>query len=248
MSVYVLGAIVIGASCLLAALVLLLIHRGDQERRKENNDVNGLIFAIVGVLYAIVVGFVVTSQWQNVGNARDAAQQESNGLVRVYWAAEALPSAQRENIRSLCQQYATEVRDDEWPAMRKGQVPSPAGQVLLDRLSRAVHAGNVPDPQAGQLDDALNSVFTGRQERLNLSRQNLSGMMWFVLIAGGLFTVALGYLFGVGSRIAHLVMIVSLVGTMGLLLYASYQLQYPFGPATGLGPDGMVSALRVFSA
>jgi hypothetical protein len=233
-------------SCLASAGFLLLVRRGDQERRKENNDVNGLIFAIVGVLYAIVVGFVVTSQWQNVASARDAAQQEANGIVQVYWVAQALPADQRETVQNLCRQYAQEVREDEWPAMRHGRDPGTAGQVLLDRLSRNVHASSTPDAQAGQLNDALNNVFAGRQQRLNLARQNMSGMMWFVLIAGGMFTVALSCLFGVASRTAHLIMIMSLVATLGLLLYASYQLQYPFGPATDLGPDGMTSALRVF--
>ncbi len=249
MVVYLVGALWIGLACITSGLLLLAVRRGaDQGSRKDNNDVNGLIFAIVGVLYAIVVGFVVTSQWQNVSSARDAAQQEANGLVRLYWVADELPAGQRDDIRALCDRYAREVSDDEWPDIRRGEATSTAGQSILSRLSSTVHAPTTPDAQADRLTDALDEVFTGRQQRLNLSRQNLSGMMWFVMIAGGVFTVALSYLFGVDSRPAHLIMVVSLVGTIGLLLYASYQLQYPFGPATDLGPDAMASALRVFGA
>ncbi|MGA8117925.1 MAG: hypothetical protein WCA46_30185 [Actinocatenispora sp.] len=249
MTVYLQGALWIGLACLGSALLLLLLRRGaDQGHRKDMNDVNGLIFAIVGVLYAIVVGFVVTSQWQNVGSARDAGQREANGLVRVYWAAQQLPADQRASVQTLCRQYATVVRDQEWPAMRRADPAGPRGQALLDQLARTAHASGTPAAQVGSLDDALNTVYAGRQQRLDLAGQSLSGMMWFVMVAGGLFTVALTYLFGVAGRTAHLVMVVSLVGTIGLLLYASYQLQYPFGPATDLGPDGMVSALRLFGA
>lgn len=248
MSVYLYGALWIGLACLVSGGLLVLLHRsGSAASRQGNNDVNGLMFAIVGVLYAIVVGFVVTSQWENVGNARDAAAQEANGLVKVYWAAQVLPPAQRAEADSLCRQYAAVVRDKEWPAMSAHRTVGPQGQRLLTKLNRTIHAApDVPDTQAGQLNDAVDDVLQGRQQRLNLAHQSLSGMMWFVMVAGGVLTVALTYLFGVPGRLAHLVMVVALVGTLGLLLYASYQLQYPFGPATDLGPTGMRAALALF--
>ncbi|GAA3515296.1 bestrophin-like domain [Actinocatenispora rupis] len=248
MSVYLYGTLWIGAACAGAGLLLLLVYRaGDHERRERNNDVNGLVFAIVGVLYAIVVGFVVTSQWESVGNARDAAAQEANGLVQMYWAADALPAEQRTQVRADCLAYGRQVRDVEWPAMSAHETVPVQGQRILERLGRASRPpASASDSQSDQLRDALNTVFQNRQQRLALAHQNLSGMMWFVLFAGGLLTVALAYLFGVPGRIAHLIMVVSLVGTIGLLLYACFQLQYPFGPATDLGPTAMTSALRVF--
>jgi FtsH-binding integral membrane protein len=248
MSVYLYGALWIGLACLGAGILLVLVHHfGDVEKREKHNDVNGLMFAIVGVLYAIVVGFVVTSQWQNVSAAQDAAAQESNGLVRVYWAAEPLPAQQRDDIRSLCRRYATTVKNGEWPQMAAHETVTGNGQQLLDRLGRDVHTATAADDDPNnQLGDALNDVLQNRQQRLALAHQNLSGMMWLVMLAGGVMTAALAYLFGVPSRLAHLVMVVALVGTVGLLLYASFQLQFPFGPATALRPTGMEAALRLF--
>ncbi|GAA4205461.1 bestrophin-like domain [Actinocatenispora rupis] len=250
MSVYVHGALIIGGACVVAAVILLLVFRfGEHERRESNNDVNGLMFAIVGVLYAIVVGFVVTAQWENVGNARDAAAQEANGLVRLHWAAAALPADRAAQVRTLAQRYGTVVRDQEWPAMAAGRPVGPAGQRLLNQLAHAAQPpGDLGDTQAGDLSAGIGDVLQGRQQRLTLARQNLSGMMWFVLVAGGVLTVALAYLFGVPNRVAHLVMVVSLVGTVTLLLYACFQLQYPFGPATHLRPTDLTSALRLLSA
>jgi hypothetical protein len=250
MSVYLYGALWIALACLVAGVLLLVVHRfGHVERRTPHNDVNGLVFAIVGVLYAIVVGFVVTSQWENVGAARDAAAQEANGLVRVYWAAEALPADQRTEIRTLCRQYAHTVQVSEWPAMARHRDVGGDGQRDLDRLSELVHSSTAAsDDQSGQLGTALDDVLQNRQQRLALAHQNLSGMMWFVMVAGGILTTALTYLFGVPGRAAHLIMVFSLVGTVGLLLYASWQLQYPFGPATDLRPVGMVTALHLFAS
>lgn len=248
MAVYLYGALWIVLACLLAGVLLLLVFRfGDVERRAKHNDVNGLMFAIVGVLYAIVVGFVVTSQWQNVSAAQDAASQEANGVIRVYWAAEPLPAAQRDEIRVLCRRYASAVRYREWSDMSARRTVGGDGQQVLDQLGRAVHSAdaNNVDPN-GQLGSAMDDVLQNRQQRLSLAHQSLSGMMWFVMVAGGLLTVALAYLFGVPGRLAHLIMVVALVGTVGLLLYASYQLQYPFGQATALRPSGMEAALRLF--
>ncbi|HEY3502316.1 MAG TPA: hypothetical protein VGN37_05920 [Actinocatenispora sp.] len=247
MSVYVYGALIIGGASLAAALVLLIVFRvGQNERREANNDVNGLVFAIVGVLYAIVVGFVVTAQWEAVGNARSAAAQEANGLVRLYWAADALPADRRTEVRALARRYGAVVRDEEWPAMAAARPVGPDGQRLLNQLAGAAQPpAELGDTQAGDLSAGLGDVLEGRQERLTLATQDLSGMMWFVLIAGGVLTIALAYLFGVPNRAAHMVMVVSLVGTVALLLYASYQLQYPFGPATHLRPTDMTAALRL---
>jgi FtsH-binding integral membrane protein len=248
MSVYLYGALWITLACLGAGILLAVVFRfGHVERRERHNDVNGLMFAIVGVLYAIVVGFVVTSQWENVSAAQDAAAQESNGLVRVYWAAEPLPASQRDDIRTLCRRYATTVRDTEWPEMARHVAVDGDGQQVLDHLAQQVHSADAAnDDPNGQLGSALDDVLQNRQQRLALAHQNLSGMMWFVMVAGGMLTAALAYLFGVPGRLAHLVMVVALVGTVGLLLYASYQLQYPFGPATALRPTGMETALRLF--
>lgn len=248
MAVYLYGALWIILACVFAGILLAIVYRfGNVERREKHNDVNGLMFAIVGVLYAIVVGFVVTSQWENVTAAQDAASQEANGLVRVYWAAEPLPADQRDDIRALCRRYAGTVRNTEWADMSAHRPVTGDGQQLLDRLGRDVHTADAAnaDPN-GQLGSALDDLLQNRQQRIALAHQNLSGMMWFVMVAGGLLTVALAYLFGVPSRLAHLVMVVALVGTVGLLLYASYQLQYPFGPATALRPSGMEAALRLF--
>lgn len=250
MSIYLQGGLWIGGACLASAVLLILVNRlGDRTRREPNNDVNGLMFAIVGVLYAIVVGFVVTSQWEAVSDARDASAQEAHGVIRLYWAADALPADRQTRVRELCRDYAVEVRDTEWPAMLADRDVGTGGARLLNRLNAAAQPpADLSDTQAEQLSDALDGILQGRQQRLGLVHRDLSGMMWFVLIAGGVLTVAMAYLFGVPGHRAHLVMIVSLVGTLGLLLYACYQLQYPFGPATHLQPTQISAVVRLVDA
>jgi hypothetical protein len=59
--------------------------------RQRHNDVAGLIYAVLGVVYAVWLGFVTLAVWEDFEVARSTARSEANELAEHFWLAHELP-------------------------------------------------------------------------------------------------------------------------------------------------------------
>jgi hypothetical protein len=50
--------------------------------RQEQNDVAGFIYAVLGVIYAVLLALVVIATWEEFGRARITVEAEANALPR----------------------------------------------------------------------------------------------------------------------------------------------------------------------
>ncbi len=150
MNVAVQIVLVIVLPVLLAVAGLLLVQRlVPPMLRQEHNDVAGFIYAVVGVLYAVLLAFVVIVVWQQLEATRNAAEDEANELAGVYFLANRFPEPERSRVQDLARSYARTVVEEEWPLMAEGKA-SPRAWVLLDELRLAVQ-GMDPRTEAEQV-------------------------------------------------------------------------------------------------
>ena len=83
--------------------------------------------------------------------------------------------------------------------------------------------------QVGRLGDA-------RRTRLIASEEGVPGILWSVLIFGGIAAGAFTYLFGLESTWAHRLMVVTLAAVIGLVLFTIGALGHPFEGGARIGP------------
>src|SRR3712207_1296784 len=96
------GVLVVGGACLAAILGLALVQRlVPITLRKEQNDVAGFIYAVVGVIYAVLLALVVIATWEEFGRARITVEGEANALAEISWLAHALPEPERHPLQEL---------------------------------------------------------------------------------------------------------------------------------------------------
>ena len=57
------------------------------ERREEQNDVAGFIYAVLGLAYAVLLAFVVIAVWQDYNTAQTNVESEAHELSGVYFLA-----------------------------------------------------------------------------------------------------------------------------------------------------------------
>ena len=63
----------------LAAGGLILVQRlVPIEVRRQHNDVAGFIYAVLGVVYAVLLGLTVVAVWEEWNAAADSADQEAS--------------------------------------------------------------------------------------------------------------------------------------------------------------------------
>ena len=229
---------------LVLVVVFLCVHlmhdKWPYTKRREHNDVAGFVFAGIGVMYGVLLAFVVIAASDSLNSGRNITYNEANQLANVYWLSRGLPQPQQAAIQGLAVDYAHTVVDTEWPLMAKDESSGQA-QLLLDRMRDDV-LGFTPRTLQQQVvyEEAVTSVndlSAARRDRLVAMRETIPEPVWIVLIIGGLITVGFCFLFGLENRIVHASMVASLAVLITISLILIKNMQYPFAGDPHIGPD-----------
>jgi protein-S-isoprenylcysteine O-methyltransferase Ste14 len=234
------GVLVVCGACFAAVVGLALVQRlVPTAIRKEHNDVAGFIYAVLGVIYAVLLALVVIAVWEEFGRARVTAEAEANALAEVFWLAHQLPEPEGRELQELARSYAEEVVDEEWPLMEQGRTPlmersreTSRGWVLIDDI-RATLQEVEPRSASGQELyaeglDQVQRLADARRTRLVAAEEGLPTVLWVVLVVAGIVVVGFAYLFGIENTGAHSLMVVSLAGVIALVLFTIGALEHPF--------------------
>src|SRR5215217_519729 len=216
------GVLVIGSVCLLALGGLILVQRlVPTATRQQHNDVAGFIYAALGVIYAVLLALVVIAVWEEYQAASETVEQESNATAEIFWLAHRLPEPEGSHIQELARSYAEEVVHKEYPLMEQGEAPlmtqtrgTPAGWTIIDDIRANLQEFQPRTPAEEQLYaeglDQIQRVADARRMRLVAAEEGVPGVLWAVLIFGGVAAIGFTYLFGMENTWAHRLMVVTL--------------------------------------
>ncbi|MFI5910457.1 hypothetical protein [Dactylosporangium sp. NPDC051541] len=234
------GEILIGGLLAVAVAVAVAVVAGLAVQRwvpvadrQENNDVAGIAFAIIGVLYAILMTFVIVSVWEAGDAAQDSSRAEARALVDLDRYAETLPAARQAALQAQTAKYADIVERQEWPAMAKGEPVGRAGSGIIAQLWRSVdQPGDGGDEAAvarqAEARNTLRQLVVSRDARLAAADAGLPKVMWLALIVGDVLTLANALMFGVKGSGEYLAIVAMLSAMSALMLFAVYELEFPF--------------------
>jgi uncharacterized integral membrane protein len=249
---------VIGGICLLSLGGLELVERlVPAESRQPHNDVAGFIYAALGVIYAVLLALVVITVWESFQAADATVEQEANAVAEIFWLAHLLPEPEGSHIQELARSYAEEVVDNEWPLMEQGKAPlmvhveeTPAGWNLIDEI-RANLQEFQPRTQADEQLYAeglvqVQRLADARRMRLVAAEEGILGVLWAVLIFGGVAAIGFTYLFGLENTWAHRLMVVTLAAVIGLVLFTVGAMEHPFSGGARIGTEAFDLILERF--
>jgi hypothetical protein len=75
----------------------------------------------LGILFALLVGFIAVEVWNNYDKAKVAVATEASALRTVVLLAGNLPEEQKTSIYALIDRHIEEAINKEWPAMERHQ-------------------------------------------------------------------------------------------------------------------------------
>ena len=242
------GVLVIGGICLLSLGGLEVVERlVPAQTRQKHNDVAGFIYAALGVIYAVLIALVVIAVWESFQAANETVEQVARAVAEIAWLGHRLPEPEGTHIQELARSYAEEVVHKEWPLMAQGNQPTleqeagtPAGWDLIDDIRATLHGFEPHTKAEEQLYseglDQVGRLGDARRTRLIASEEGVPGILWAVLIFGGIAAVGFTYLFGLESTWAHRRMVVTLAAVIGLVLFSIRALGHPFEGGARIGP------------
>jgi len=207
-----------------------------------HHEVAGFLFGVVGVVYAVLLAFIVIIVWQRYYDASQNAAQESNHVGDLWRLAEGFDPQTAALLRTEVIAYGRTVVDREWPAMAAHQ-ESPESWRAFDRLWSTATAITPDDPREQALYeqtlDLLSALSDSRRLRLHDSEHHVPGVLWTALYGGAAVTVIFSYLFQLASFRLQLLMTGQMVALIALVLYVVLALSEPFAGPVRVPPDAM---------
>jgi hypothetical protein len=227
---------------------LLVRRRVGAEVLAHHNDVAGFIYAVIGVVYAVLLGFSAIIVWEQFRNAQEVAELEANDLADLYRDAQVFPAETREQIEAGLREYIRLVIEEEWPAMAAGE-SSARTWAAYNLLWRAYHEFKPQDEHQyawyGESLQRLNNLGDQRRNRLLSVRSGVPSVMWAVLVGAGAVTIGFTFLFGTGNPRAQGLMTGALAFTIGVVLLSILALEHPFAGITRVDPEAFEQVRRI---
>jgi hypothetical protein len=221
-------------------------HRFRRQDFIAHNEVGGVMMAVSGTLYAVMLGLLTVATWQHYLEAHQLVVTESDADIDIWHTAVGLPPPVRERVRDDALRYAKIMAGREWPLMKRGENDATAAMVGMD----AIHAtGSLVPGNAGQANaqaatlQQLTTMHDARQQRIAINMVGLPWFEWLILLMGGTCMISFCWLFGLSKARVHLLMtsIVAVIVVSALVLL--FELQYPFRSDVGIGPDAWDDAV-----
>ena len=217
--------------------------------RRQHNDVAGFIYAVLGVVYAVLLGLMVVAVWEEWNMAAVTADREANSLAEIFWIADSMPNSEGNHIQELIRSYARVVVNEEWPLMEQKK-SSPKAWDLLDEIRTNLQSFDPSTPAQQVLYEQgferMRDLADARRDRMLEAKNGLPAILWVVLILGGIIVVSFTYLFGLDSTLVHVLMVAALALIIALVLFTVAALNYPYKGDITIGPEAMEQVLRRF--
>lgn len=233
----ILSTLAVIVACLGHAIVRRLVPYHDLVK---HNDVAGFTIAIIGVIYAVMLAFVVVVVWEQYNDADSRYGDEVSAIADLDAYARAVPPDATAAIHAMAAHYVRLMIDEEWPAMLRGRDSSGAAQVLSD-LQQTLVAVKPKDTRSAilqlRLMESLQRAKDDRSRRLSDNQQTLPQVLWVALLIGAVITVCFGYLFGVENFRVQLAMTASVALLIAVSFTLLIELDFPFRRDAAISAD-----------
>lgn len=198
---------------------------------KQNHEVGGFIFNAFGLIYAVLIAFVVFATWTEFDNSKKNVDRESIELADIYHNSKALPEQYRQQVISLLNTYTESVINEEWQRMEQGEASERSIEsfnklwTFFATIDRSVLKNEIAYQETLK---HMNDAGESRRMRIFDSTNNIPGIIWVVLLFGAVVTVIYTYFFFAKNMRHQFVMTSALTVLNTLILYMILLLDNPF--------------------
>ncbi|NTV93632.1 MAG: DUF4239 domain-containing protein [Chlorobiaceae bacterium] len=218
------------------------------EELKKHNDVAGYIYAVISVIYAVLLAFVVIVEWEMFRETQTKVTNEVEAMASVFRDSRLFSDFEtRSSIQRTLINYATIVIDEEWPLMSM-QKSSDKALAQLHEVFRLVGKLHPKDDYEKlwyqEMIVKINKFSDARNQRVMCSSEGIPVFMWWMLIVLGIITLGFTFFFGISNSYMHISMAVTLCVVITLGILTIYAFDHPFAGIITVTPEPFIEQLR----
>jgi hypothetical protein len=223
---------------LIAGIVDLVVTRlAVNERAKDFKAVSPGMLPPLGILFALLVGFIAVEVWGNFDKAKAAVTTEASALRAVVLLAGAIPNEHRLRIYALINSHIDESVNKEWPEMAQQRATlATLPTALIEALHDTLELKPADDSQRAAQSEMVKELHTAldaRRQRIVISESALGPVKWVGILLQALCTLVAIAIVHSDNRLARAIAM-TLFATgiaLSVLLITAYS-----RPFTSVGP------------
>jgi Protein of unknown function (DUF4239) len=234
--------VVFVATYLTAGSIYLVVTRlAVNGRAKAFKAVSPGMLPPLGILFALLVGFIAVEVWSNFDKAKAAVATEASALRAVVLLAGTFPEEQKTRIYALINRHIDEAVNKEWPSMAQQRASlSTLPTALVEELHDTLTLKAADDSQRAaqpEIVKALHTALDARRQRIVISESTVGAVKWVGILLQGLCTlVAIAMVHSDNRLTCAITLTLFATGiALSVLLIAAYS--RPFTGETSVRPE-----------
>ena len=236
------AVVVFAATYLLAASIYWVVTRlAVNDRARAFKAVSPGMLPPLGILFALLVGFIAVEVWNNYEKAKVAVATEASALRDMVLLAGTFPEEQKTRIYALVDRHIEVAVNEGWPGMARHRMTlSTLATSLIEALHVTLELKPADDSQRiarSEMVKAIDTAADARRQRIVISQSAVGTVKWAGILLMGLCTLVAIAMVHSDNRLACAIAL-TLFATgvaMSLLLIAAYS--RPFTGEISVGPD-----------
>lgn len=231
---------------------LYIRKRFGHEHLSKHNEVAGFIYAVIGVIYAVLIAFVVVFVWENHKEAHSIVEEESILITDIQALDNLLDERFSIKIDSAVERYLKSTLEIDWKLMEmvgsKKLLKNKPSDIAFSELRALVYSylpsNNKEELIFDRLTEKIDKLSETRNLRFLSAKMSVPNLMWFVIIIGGFFVLLFSMFFSSANLWSQLIMISILSASISLVIILIYAMDHPFSGLISVQPDSLINLIN----
>jgi len=209
-----------------------LIHKFYQyEHLEKFHNVTSYIFNAYGLLYAVVIAFVVYINWSDYNNAQESFYNESNHISNIFHIVQGFQEPLKTDLMKNIINYTDNIYTNEIAEMKYGKYTY-EGNITYIKLwddFLNIDVKKLENPVLyEQCIRELNQISEFRRFRFFYLSNTIPKLIWVIMLLGCVFSFSFSFFFGMRTKFPYLLLVIGFTFINILLLYLIYVLDHPY--------------------
>ena len=236
------AVVVFAATYLLTAVVYWVVTRlAVNDRARAFKAVSPGMLPPLGILFALLIGFIAVEVWNNYDKAKVAVATEASALRAVVLLAGTFPEEQKTRIHALIDRHIEMAVNEGWPAMARHRATlSTLPTSLIAALQETLALKPADDSQRiaqSEMLRALEKALDARRQRIVISKSSVGRVKWAGILLQGICTLIAIAMVHSDNRLACAIAMTLFATGMALSLLLIGAYSRPFVGEISVRPD-----------
>jgi hypothetical protein len=236
----------------LVVLALTVAWLAERRRKSDEKPEFQVALGFVAASYGLLLGLLVAFGANHHSDVRQRAQDEADSMIALWTTVNVYPPGVRDRTQHDIFCYMRSIRDDDWPAMERGNPlesfrTGKFGDQLRLTISELPEKGGHQASAYGRAEGIVTEATKSREQLLFFTQPRVPAMLWVVIYVGAFLLFLLIALHYAGRPTGRLVSLGAVVALLTVVVSVLSMLDQPYGVGVRVGPTAMQHAIELLN-